>query len=217
MRRCRLMVAVAVVMAVSVLVGPGGCRRESSRSDAGRPQATRFAPPVVAAGDTIRQDAQPITEGYEQTYPDAGFHVYWPSGCTRIVTREPDEWHLGDEQQASYTCERGGVQDRGCSIFAYRNAHASDGSAPDPTMVVARVENVLKSFGAEVVRQRPFSAGGIQGVEVQAEERSGDGQVWVRGVLAGPDIFILAAWNKHGGLFDDTEIRDFFASFRPQP
>ena len=47
-----------------------------------------------------------------------------------------------------------------------------------------------------------------------AGEEGGAGEVWIRGLLQGDDIFLLMAWNQAGGLFQDPEIAGFFASFR---
>jgi hypothetical protein len=84
-------------------------------------------------------------------------------------------------------------------------------------MVVRQVEKALEHYGVRAQRQRPLEAPGIEGVEVQAVQPAGKGEVWVRGLLAGPKIYVLTAWNSNGGLFEDPEIADFFASFQLIP
>ena len=57
-------------------------------------------------------------------------------------------------------------------------------------------------------------ADGVEGVEVHGAEPAGPGEVWLRGLLRDQDVYLLLAWNRRGGLFDDPEMADFFASFR---
>jgi hypothetical protein len=147
-------------------------------------------------------------------HPAAGFEVYWPSGCGRLRTGEPEIVDPDRQQEFQYACDRFDQQGRGCSVYVLQNGRDENGGPPSPTMVVKHVEAVLEHYGVRAQRQRPLDAAGIEGVEVQAVQPAGKGEVWVRGLLVGPSVYVLTAWNTEGELFDDPEAIDFFASFR---
>lgn len=144
----------------------------------------------------------------------AGFEVFWPSGCGQLRSGEPEIVDPDRRQEFQYACDRFDEQGRGCSIYVLQNGTDENGGPPSPPMVVEQVEAVLEHYGVRSQRQRPLEAPGIEGVEVQAVQPTGKGEVWVRGLLAGPNIYLLTAWNMDGGLFTDPETVDFFASFR---
>lgn len=154
------------------------------------------------------------------------FQITFPGGCAKLVTRanEPDlfggeEWD--DIIQVTYVyCDRYQVQGEGCSVKATFNLHGEGGTIAGPEHVVSRVENALKHFQANVVKQdaisKKFENGIlIEGVEILAKPEDGPGEVWVRGLLVEGDIYILTAWNEEGGLWKDPEYHTFFNSFQP--
>ena len=50
---------------------------------------------------------------------------------------------------------------------------------------------------------------------VQSGEVGGSGEVWIRGLLVDGDIYILAAWNRRGGVWGNPDYIAFFNSFQP--
>ncbi len=144
----------------------------------------------------------------------AGFEVYWPTGCGQLRTGEPEVVDPTARQEFHYACDRFNKEGRGCSVYVIQNAQDENGGPPTPAMVVHHVTEVLKHYGVRPERQRPLQAPGFEGVEVQAVQPASKGEVWVRGLLAGPNVYVLTAWSNDGGLFADTETKDFFASFR---
>jgi hypothetical protein len=154
------------------------------------------------------------------------FQITFPAGCAKLVTRtnEPDlfggeEWD--DIVQVTYVyCDRYQAKGQGCSVKATFNLHGEDGSMAGPENVVSRVQNALKHFQANVVKQeaisKKFDNGTlVEGVEILAKPGSGPGEVWVRGMLVEGDIYILTAWNDQGGLWKNPEYTTFFNSFQP--
>lgn len=154
------------------------------------------------------------------------FQITFPAGCAKLVTRanEPDlfggeDWD--DIVQVTYVyCDRYQVEGQGCSVKATFNLHGDDGSIAGPQHVVSRVENALKHFRANVVKQEAISKkfpNGVlvEGIEVLAKPEGNPGEVWVRGFLVEGDIYILTAWNDQGGLWKDPEYLTFFNSFQP--
>jgi hypothetical protein len=69
-------------------------------------------------------------------------------------------------------------------------------------------------------RQVPLSRdfgphGKVEGLDVLAEAAGGTGDVWIRGLMRGRDMYFLVAWKAEGGLFEDPEYAVFFNDFRP--
>lgn len=212
----------ALTTTLALLFAAGACGDSGRQDTAAAPAATPR--PAPAGGDATMSSqldsalaAQGIRlneAGRLATHSAAGFEVYWPSGCARLRTGEPEVVDPTARQEFQYACDRFNEQGRGCSVYVLQNGQDENGGPPSPPMVVHHIEEVLKHYGVRAERQRPLEAKGIEGVEVQAVQPAGKGEVWVRGLLAGPNVYVLTAWNTAGGLFDDTEVQDFFASFR---
>jgi len=197
------------------MIGLVGCGKDKqTQSTQAAPAGSGGSFVSQAAGDSTGQDLNVSRGAYTKSYPAAGFEIYWPSGCGIIGSREPEDKGDGKERDFSFTCDRNNEKGYGYGVYAALNARRADGSPPDPRLVVSRVQMVLQNYGVEVQRQRTLKSNGIEGVEVQATEPEGPGEVWVRGLLSGPNFYILSAWNKDGQLFDDPEAKSFFASFR---
>jgi hypothetical protein len=89
-----------------------------------------------------------------------------------------------------------------------------------PEHVVTRVQEILAEYGAKVISQevikREYDNGiFIEGVEVKAKPEMGNGEVWVRGLIAEGDIYILTAWDLKGGVWENPAYITFFDSFQP--
>ncbi len=167
----------------------------------------------------------PINQSFQYTSDDGDFRVIWPSGCSSLKTRSPAEENFTEtgepgEFPVMVVCDRYGKEGQGCSVTALFNAQSQDGGPVGPAEVTNRVENLLREFGAEIKRQSPlqkdFGDGlMVTGLDVLAAQSGGSGQVWVRGLLVRGDIYIMAAWDLGGNLWDDPEYANFFNSFQP--
>jgi len=167
----------------------------------------------------------PREDSYEYSSEDGNFRVTWPSGCSRIRVRMPRE----DEDEEApdrveypviVSCDRNGEKGEGCSVTVLFNARRPDGSPADPAEVAARMEKMLRNLGAEIQRQAPLSkdfGNGlvVRGLDVLAAQTGGAGKVWLRGLMVEGDVYIMAAWNLKGGIWDDPEYITFFNSFQP--
>jgi hypothetical protein len=221
MRAGAVTTALFALLAVSACGDGGRNDTAATRVEQARPGPARAARPAGEAMATSQLDSTLAAQGIRlneagrlSTHSAAGFEVYWPSGCGRLRTGEPEVVDPGATQEFQYACDRFDVKGRGCSVYVLQNGKDENGGPPSPTMVVGQVEKVLEHYGVRPQRQRPLESPGIEGVEVQAVEPAGKGEVWVRGLLAGPNVYLLTAWNTEGGLFEDPEALDFFASFR---
>ena len=211
---CRPLVPFLLPLLIGAVAGCG--------DDGGQTRRGGDAHPGTAAGRPVARADRGETTGLQPTrglreHGEAGFAVAWPAACAQLMERQdqpadPDE--PGLFRQFSYTCDDPEFEGRGCAVYAMRNVRTADGGPPDPSWVVDKVEDVLREFGVRAERQRPLSRGAVEGVEVQAVRPGEPGEVWVRGLLTGPDVYILVAWNRKGGCFDDIEMQEFFASFR---
>ncbi len=200
---------VTVMMAALSLAGCGGGE-------------TQDRPPEASAEVASAEETMPINEnvtlnndGSVRTHTEAGFSIYWPAGCGRLRESLSDGVTPHAAQEQIYNCEP--EPGRGFSVRHYHRAQTEDGSAASPRFVVDLVEQQMKRYGVTTKRQRPLEGGTIQGVEVQGVHPAGAGEVWIRGLLIGAEVYVLTAWNDQGGLFDDVDVADFFHSFRVIP
>jgi hypothetical protein len=197
-----------------------------------------FALPAVASDPASTQEPPPVADsagGASEVLSEdpflfanqgQDFQILFPGGCGKVVTRynEPDlyggqEWDEIIQVNHVY-CDRYQEKGEGCSVTATFNLHSADGGMAGPEHVISRVEEMLGEFGASVVKQKAlrkdFGEGVIaEGVEVWANDAKGPGQVWIRGLLVDGDIYILAAWNKQGGVWGNPDYIAFFNSFQP--
>lgn len=221
MKIARLVVALTCLVALAACGGGAeddAARNAGTTENAGTTD-TATATESIAVDTTGAAAAETTapklaTEGYLNRFIEADFRVYLPSGCGGLSEQISNGATPRAEREYIYVCDRDGAMGSGVRIRVYKHAHDEDGAPPHPRLVTELVENHLRSSGTRILRQRPLSAAGIQGVDVQAGEDGGPGETWVRGLLVGEDVFILLAWDKEGGLFENPEIADFFASFR---
>ncbi len=111
-------------------------------------------------------------------------------------------------------CDRAGYTGEGCTVRGFYNQIAEGGGPPHPRMVIAQIETIMTTYGVEVTSQTPGSWGSLQGIDVHCGERDGMGELWVRGLLAGPHYYLLIAWSQSGGLSENPVYQTFFDSFR---
>lgn len=164
------------------------------------------APPDVLDPSMLEQNS------YRMTYVEAGFAVVWPSGCAAVTEQVSD----GPTQRAAreffYSCTSEEDRRHGVSVLRLQRAQAEQGRAPHPRFVVELVEQHLALFAVKIVRQRPLTFDIAEGVDVHAAEPMGRGEVWVRGLLVGTDVFVLMAWDRSGGVFENAETQQFLDS-----
>jgi len=160
------------------------------------------------------------------TNENKDFQVIFPSGCGKLVTRSNEPDLFGGEQwddiiQVNHVyCDRYQENGEGCSVTATFNLHSEDGSMAGPEHVVTRVQEILAEYGAkvisqEVIKQEYDNGIFIEGVEIKAKPDMGNGEVWVRGLIAEGDIYILTAWDLKGGVWENPAYITFFKSFQP--
>jgi len=208
----RDLIMVTVLMVGLLLVGCGNDQEvegaaKASR-DTGQASTARDSTPTLA-------DQNLSDDGHVRSHTGAGFSICWPGGCGQL--RESLSEGATDDaaKEQIYTCEHSsGV---GFSVRHYHRAQTSDGLPASPVFVVDLVEHQMKRYGVRPERQRPLEGGAIQGVEVQGVDPAGSGEVWIRGLLVGTDVYILKAWSDRGGLFENVEAADFFHSFQLLP
>ena len=169
----------------------------------------------------------PVTEvegPYDYVSSQGEFRVTWPGGCGKLRRRfnEPDPEADPFTAVMLYhvSCDRYGKEGAGCSVASVFNQLSTDGDMAGPAEVVALIESSLKRFGVQVVQQTPITkefpdGSKIEGLDVRAMGKDKVGEVWLRGLLSNGDIYLLAAWNLAGGVWDDPEYQAFFASFLP--
>ena len=158
----------------------------------------------------------PQDESFSFSSEEGDFRVRWPSGCSQVKTRSRQVDDDAQEQPVIVYCDRNGEKGEGCSVTALFNI--SGGGSPE--MVMDRMMKVLGGFGASITNQKPLRKefeGGfvVEGLDVLASPSSGAGQVWVRGLLVGGDIYLLSAWDQAGEVAHDPEYIAFFESFQP--
>jgi hypothetical protein len=198
-----------VLMALAVGSCGGGEQREhGSRSD-------RVAGDAGADGAQDR-DSETRATGYTEVFQEAGFSIRWPLDCAYLRESFTDDPTSRAQREFIFFCMRETVEGCQLQVNVLRGAHTADGMPAHPRFVVEIIERRLRELGVRIRRQRPLRMGGIQGVDVFATDPDGSGEVWIRGLLVGADVFLLMAWNQNGGIFDDPAIEDFFASFQTQ-
>jgi len=165
-----------------------------------------------------------LTQPYEYLSDEGGFRITWPSGCGQLRRRETADDPDADPFEMVYvfgaTCDQFGREGRGCGVTSITNLKGADGGPPGPPDVISRMEEQLKALSVNVVNQTPVEkalpdGSVIRGLDIRAKPPRGAGEVWLRGLLYQGRIFLLSAWNRDGGLWEDPEIQDFFGSFAP--
>jgi len=166
-----------------------------------------------------------VKDAYEFSSLEGDFRVTWPSGCANVRTRSRlEDGSAGDRSDSEYpvivTCERDGEKGEGCSVTAIFNISSKSGGPVGPGEVIPRLQKMLQRLGAQVQKQAPlnkdFGDGLIaEGIDIQAAQPQGSGQVWLRGLIVGSEVYILSAWSLEGNVWDNPEYMTFFNSFLP--
>ena len=162
----------------------------------------------------------------EYTSQEGRFHTVFPTGCARLHTKQsspPDGAGTGTEIEVRLvfvTCERYGKEGEGCLVNARLGTLADVQNQAAADRVLKVIGELLANYGVTPTRQVPISRdfgvhGKVEGLDVHARAVAGAGDVWIRGLMRGQDMYFLVAWKAEGGLFDDPEYAVFFNDFRP--
>ena len=184
--------------------------------------AAPVAPP--SAGSTSKFDDLPDSRNpiaYKSA--EGQFSTTFPTGCARLHTRTNqagEDSPRTDIFVAFVTCERAGATGEGCLVNARRGVAGGLTAKAASDSVMNEIRELLAGYGVVPARQTPLRRdfgkhGTVEGLDVQAHPQSGTGDVWIRGLLRGDDMYFLVAWKTAGGLFNDPEYALFFDAFRP--
>ncbi len=184
--------------------------------------AAPVAPPP--AGTTSKFDDLPDSRNpiaYKST--EGQFSTTFPTGCARLHTRTNqagEDSPRTDIYVAFVTCERAGATGEGCLVNVRRGVAGGLTAKAASDSVMNEIRELLAAYSVVPARQTPLRRdfgkhGTVEGLDVQAHPQSGTGDVWIRGLLRGDDMYFLVAWKTAGGLFDDPEYALFFDAFRP--
>ena len=184
--------------------------------------AAPVAPP--SAGSTSKFDDLPDSRNpiaYKSA--EGQFSTTFPTGCARLHTRTNqagEDSPRTDIFVAFVTCERAGATGEGCLVNARRGVAGGLTAKAASDSVMNEIRELLAGYGVVPARQPPLRRdfgkhGTVEGLDVQAHPQSGTGDVWIRGLLRGDDMYFLVAWKTAGGLFNDPEYALFFDAFRP--
>lgn len=206
-----LILATMIVAGLSLV----GCGDDQGSDRAAETAKETEVTPAAVDSIPAPDNTTLVDGGQVRTHANAGFSIYWPAGCGRLreSLSEGTTDHAAMEQ--IYNCEPS--PGLGFSVRHYHRAQTRDGLPASPLFVVDLVEHQMKRYGVRPKRQRPLEGGPIQGVEVQGVDPAGSGEVWIRGLLVGTDVFVLTAWSNQGDLFENVEAADFFHSFQVVP
>jgi hypothetical protein len=182
-------------------------------------------PPAPGAGsrqaklEELPDSLNPV----EFASPEGQFRTTFPTGCARLLTKRntsPDDPQDVEVRLVFATCDRHGRKDEGCLVNARLGALGDESGQAAVDRVLKVVGELLASYGVTPTRQVPLSRdfgphGKVEGLDVLAEAAGGTGDVWIRGLMRGRDMYFLVAWKAEGGLFEDPEYAVFFNDFRP--
>lgn len=159
----------------------------------------------------------------DHTSSEGHFRVTFPSGCARLLTRinkSDDDSAKVDVRLVFVTCNRANAEEEGCQVSARLGVARGQKGKAAADLVLAAVRKLLDGYGVVPAHQTPvrrdFGAQGVfEGIDIQAHPESGKGDVWIRGLVRGDDMYFLLAWKAAGGMLDDPEYAAFFQSFQP--
>jgi|GEM_PF-1771409 len=177
------------------------------------------------SGEAAENEVMPKEGPVDYVSGEGDFRIVWPSGCaavhTHLLDSDVDNGLPPEAETVFYvSCDRDGEKGEGCSVTVWLTARGADGGDPGPSDVVYRVRKVLANYGVTIIDQKAVTKRldedwVIEGVDVLAASDGGEGQVWVRGLLSGLDMYVLTAWNNDGTIVEDPEYQNFFQSFHP--
>jgi len=155
--------------------------------------------------------------------PDGQFRATFPTGCARIFTKmnmADDGSDNVDVRMVFVTCDRANTEREGCQVNARLGAARGLSGKAAVDRVLTEVRELLDGYGVVPARQSPIRRdfgprGVVEGIDIQAHPQDGKGDVWIRGLLRGDDMYFLIAWKAAGGMLDDPEYGLFFQSFVP--
>lgn len=212
MRRVHPFIQLVLIMTVGLAV-------------ASAPAAVPEAPsPGVADGVPRKlEDFPDSVNPIDHSSPEGRFHTTFPTGCAKLHTRmntAADGSADVEVRVVIVNCDRAKAANEGCLVHARLGAARGLKGKAAADVVLAEVDKMLQAYSVNPVRQTPVRRdfgehGVVEGLDVQARPAGGAGDVWIRGLLLGEDVYVLVAWRAAGGLFEDPEYGVFFEAFRP--
>ncbi len=156
---------------------------------------------------------------------EGDFRITFPEGCSKVITKVPvDPAPLVDGMPSATViltyCDRYQNKGEGASVTSFFNVRGDSEDYPGSKQVVERVERMLETMSVRIAKENPISkvfpdSTVIEGLDVFGVETSGEGQVWVRGLIYQGDIYVIAAWKSAGELWNDPDYIEMFNSFQP--
>lgn len=185
--------------------------------------------PPALAQDTLSErtmkfgDLPDSEDAVHYSSPEGEFSVTFPAGCAQLYTKmngKPGESVAADVRLVIVNCERDRANHEGCQVHARLGVARELTGQAATDLVLADVRKLMDAYGVVPGRQRPLHAdfgahGVVEGIEVMAHQQSGAGEVWIRGLLRGDDVYVQLAWKANGSLTEDPAYGVFFESFRP--
>jgi len=166
-----------------------------------------------AAAEPVNDSAVAYNAPHLMVSHEGRFEAMWPSGCatTRVRTRpsniDPEGYAMAD-----VTCQQGGERDRGTQVTVF--FEIGDGDVPTPEAVTKIIGERIAMLGIDIRKQKAIIRNDREGVGVFCGERHGTRQVWIEGFIDRGRVLIMMAWGLDDGLYEDPEIKEFFASVR---
>ncbi|MBK8164525.1 MAG: hypothetical protein IPK64_01025 [bacterium] len=185
--------------------------------------------PTVPGGTSRQANLEQLPDSLNPisySSPEGRFQTTFPTGCARLHTKQnapvggSDSGGVEGVSLVFATCERHGNKDEGCLVNARLGTLADAEGQVAADRVLKVIGELMANYGVAPTRQIPISRdfgphGKVEGLDVHAHAVSGAGDVWIRGLMRGQDMYFLVAWKAAGGLFDDPEYAVFFNDFRP--
>ena len=150
------------------------------------------------------------------------FTATFPLACTRLELRRDGSGDGDAAPGGDAPARRLAVSCPGSGAWVEARLGAARGLSPREAgeAVVAEVRRLQAARDAVAVRQAAVHEdygdhGVLDGLEVEARARKGDGELRVRGLLRGDDMYFVVAWRPDGHVLDAGEYQQFFLGFRP--
>lgn len=186
------------------------------------------APAAAAPAQVTPQTGQDnpateITRAYMYESREGLFKTMMPSGCGEVRRRQYEP-RRGDDgvviETYAVICDQFKKEGAGCGVTAIYGLRNAAGGLPGAEEVVPQLEEQMRHYGVNVVRQTPLlrelsNGRRIEGLEILAAEPEASGQVWLRGLVYEERVYLLTAWKIEGGLWEDPEYQAFFNAFEP--
>lgn len=215
----------ALVVALPIVIAAGGAGAASPAGAQGPAPVKGPAPAngsAPAKTQSFNDLADPVTP-IRFTSNEGRFSVIFPSGCAKVRSRVRVGGGSKSLEAANLVftnCDRANHPNEGCSVTVHLAGARGLESAAAAAKVLDRMRQVLEGYNVQPAAQTPLRRdfgehGVVEGLEIVARPEGGAGDICVRGLLHGENIYVLTAWKATGSLATDPEFAQFFESFLP--